>query len=168
VKAIPTIAKYKVKEAIRTLSGQYSKKSFLGILLFIVLMYGSQFVWIYIVLPGVAKGGGLETSLAKLIISSLLWLFLAMNVVSGAMGGGMGIQDNDTCWIFTTGVTTNQYVWAHTIEYGFFALLFTAPFMFVPAVTLFAINCSIAYMVLFPVGLIMCILMWIHWLRLSP
>ena len=159
MKAIPTIAKYKAKEAIRTLSGQYSKRSFLGILLFIVLVYGGQFVWIYLVLPGVAKGGGLETSLAKLIISSLLWFFLAMNVVSGAMGGGMGIQDKDAYWIFTTGITTNQYVWGHTLEYGFFALLFTAPLMFVPAVTLFAINCSIAYMVLFPVGLIMFILM---------
>lgn len=157
--AIKTIARLKAKEAIGMISSQYSKRALLGILIFIALIYGSQFVWIFFVLPGVAKSGGLESELAVAIASNLMWLFLVLNSVGGIRGEGLGIRENDANWLFTSGVTTHQYVWARTLEYALFAVVFTAPLMFVPAVTLSALGEPILYMVLFPIGLTILVLM---------
>lgn len=160
IEAIVTIARLKAKEAIRAISSQYSKKyHLLGILIFIAIIYGVAFVNIFFLLPGVAKSGGLESQLSVLIISMLLWLFLVMNAVEGLRGGGLGIRESDANWVFTSGATTNQYVWAHTLEYTFFALVFTAPLMFVPAVTLRALDEPLLYMALFPIGLTILVLM---------
>ena len=154
-----TIAKYKAKEAITMVSSQYTKRSFLGIIAFIASVYGSQFVWIYLVLPGVARSGDLGSEVVIYIVSTMLWFYIVMNMVGGAMGGGLGIQDKDAHWIFTTGVTTYQYVWAHTVEYALFAIVFMAPLAFVPAVTLSTMGEPIWYMVLFPIGMTILILM---------
>jgi len=157
--AITTVARYKAKEAIRMVSSQYTKRSFLGILLFMALIYGSQFVWIFFVMPGVAESGGLGDPLTTFVVSMILWFFLVMNVVGGTMGAGLGIKEKDANWIFTTGVTTSQYVWAHTLEYALFALVFTAPLMLVPALTLTTLNEALWHMVLFPITLTIFVLM---------
>jgi len=93
-----------------------------------------------LLLPGAAKGDMLDSPMAIGVISAILWFYLVTTVVEGTRGGGLGIQDKDANWIFTTGVTTNQYAWAHTLEYAFFAVVFTAPLALLPAVTLSTLN----------------------------
>jgi len=149
---IATIVKYKAIEAVRALSSQYSKRGKIGILIFIVVMYAAQVPWICLVIPGVAKSGALVSEITFYITTLVLWFFLVLSAVSGTMGGGLGIQEKDATWIFTI-ANSFQYAIAHTIEYTLFSLVFTAPLMFVPAISLSATGAPLWHMLLFPITL---------------